>query len=160
MDIYGLSDADHLALGRLVTESVWRVDHGLGHTTHELFVDDAQVYFDGVLMMDGVDDLRAWGAERPQHIRHLAVNLRFVADGEDRAKGTGIEIPFVDRHHTGEGLPTSVPEAVSEWTWEFVRTPEGWRFKRIDVDKLFARPGEGNKPFDAWGGTSQEGTRV
>jgi hypothetical protein len=155
----GLADADHLALARLVTEAVWRVDHGLGHTTHDLYLEDAEVYFDGVLMMSGRADLEAWGKERPGHIRHVAANLRFEADGPDRAKGSGIEIPFFDPSQT-EGLPTTIPQAVNEWTFKCARTPDGWRFSRIDVQRLFARPDEAARPFDAWGGTSQAGTRI
>jgi hypothetical protein len=37
-----VSDADHAALVRLVTESAWRVDEEKSHLLSELFIDDGE----------------------------------------------------------------------------------------------------------------------
>ncbi len=37
-----VSDADHLALERLITESAWRVDEGKSDLLSELFIDDGE----------------------------------------------------------------------------------------------------------------------
>ena len=57
-----VSDADYVALSRLVVEISWRIDHGRADTVWELFVPD------GVLNagtpLAGHDALREWGRSR------------------------------------------------------------------------------------------------
>jgi hypothetical protein len=72
-----LSDADELALARLVREIGWRIDHGQASTVHELLVEG------GELVLDPDEVLGGRAA-----IRQVSTNLRFVATGADTAERT------------------------------------------------------------------------
>jgi hypothetical protein len=134
----GLTDADHQALSRLVVESLWRVDHDQGGTVHELFTDDGEIWYEGELFCSGRDAIKAWGLQRLESIRHLAANIRFEADGADRAVGGAVEIVFFDNTPERE-LGTTLPLTVGEWSFRCVKTADGWRFASIDARRLFDR---------------------
>jgi hypothetical protein len=72
-----LSDADELALARLVREISWRIDHVQASTVHELLVEA------GKLVLDPDEVLGGRAA-----IRHVSTNFRFVATGADTAERT------------------------------------------------------------------------
>jgi hypothetical protein len=55
-----LSDADHVALSRLVAEISWRIDHGKADTVWELFVPDG-VLDTGGTPLAGHQAIREWG---------------------------------------------------------------------------------------------------
>jgi SnoaL-like domain len=134
-----VSDADHVALERLVTEAAWRVDDGTSDTLNELFTAD------GVLVLGnneliGREAIKAWGHELEEEktykcIRHVASNMRFVAVGENEAEGVTILTVFMD-----DETHSAVPWVVGEDHDHFVRTDEGWRFKSRRWVQLFARP--------------------
>lgn len=141
-----VSDLDHVALSRLVEECLWRVDHGLGNTVHELYTDDGEIWFEGKLFCAGREALRAWGDQRldPETIRHTAVNLRFESDGPEGAKGTGIEVVYFALERR-DGPEATVPLTVGERDYRFVRTDAEWRFRYVDFHVMFDRredPGE------------------
>jgi SnoaL-like domain len=136
----GLSDLEHVALSRLVVETLWRIDHGHGSTVHELFTEDGEIRFHGELVCAGRAGIEAWGDQRmdPDTIRHTAVNLRFEADGPDAAKGSGVEVVY----HAPErrfGPEATLPLMVGEWTMRCVRTEAGWRLRSIDFRRMFDR---------------------
>ncbi|MFD0746038.1 nuclear transport factor 2 family protein [Phytohabitans flavus] len=141
-----VSDADHLALSRLVVESGWRVDAGQASTVHELFVDDG--ILDTGQPAQGRDAIRAWGEELDRNnpypgIRHLASNMRFVAtatgtdpDGRDTAEGVTVLTVYLN---DADGRPVSTPWVVGEDHDRFVRTETGWRFTHRTWTQLFSR---------------------
>lgn len=140
MGLNGLSDLDHVALTRIVVETVWRVDHGLGHTMYEIFTEDGEIWYEGKLFCAGRDAIREWGHRRldPETVRHVATNVRFVADGPNRANGTGVEIVY----HAAEkrlGPEATLPLMLGEWTFRCVRTDAGWRFSYINYHVMFDR---------------------
>lgn len=139
-----VSDADHLSLSRLVTESAWRVDSGCAGTLHELFVDDGELRVEQTYR--GREAIRAWGqalesANPYPGIRHLASNMRFTAagtdsEGRDIAEGVTVLTVYLN---DAEGRPTSTPWVVGEDHDRFVRTGAGWRFTHRAWVQLFAR---------------------
>jgi hypothetical protein len=135
-----VSDADHVTLSRLVEECLWRVDHGLGNTVHELFTDDGEIWFEGKLFCRGHEALRAWGDRRldPETVRHTAVNLRFESDGPDGATGGGVEVVYFASERRF-GPEATLPLMVGEWDFRFVRTDAGWRYRRVDFHVMFDR---------------------
>jgi hypothetical protein len=137
----GLTVSDLLDLERLVIESLWRVDHGKAETVYELYTEDGEMWYDGQLFCKGHEAIKEWGSHRydPRSIRHLAMNLRFDADGPDRAVGSGVEMSFHAEGDVYYGPAATLPQLVGEWDFEFVRTDAGWRFACIKYDKLFDR---------------------
>jgi hypothetical protein len=139
-----VTDADHVQLSRLVTESAWRVDLGRADTLHELFVDDGELEVDRAYR--GREQIRDWGraiedAKSYPGIRHLASNMRFAAtgtdtEGRDTAEGTTVLTVFLN---STEGHTTSTPWVVGEDHDRFVRTTDGWRFTHRSWVQLFAR---------------------
>jgi 3-phenylpropionate/cinnamic acid dioxygenase small subunit len=135
-----VSEADHQQLSRLLIEHVWRVDNGRADTVYELYTEDAEVEV-GTAMLRGRQAIHKWGkqlVESPpwRTIRHVCGNMRFVADGPDRAIGTSVLTVFmVLRNETAVTLPFSVGEDHDR----FVRTEQGWRLKSRRWVELFAR---------------------
>ena len=131
-----VSDADYIALSRLVVEISWRIDHGRADTVWELFVPD------GVLNagtpLAGHDALRQWGRSRVAstvRTRHIVSGMRFIARGNDQATGSSLLTVFM---HDGAGRGPAVPAVVGEDTDEFIRTDAGWRFASRTFETLFA----------------------
>ncbi|MFK3980851.1 nuclear transport factor 2 family protein [Micromonospora sp. NPDC050397] len=139
-----VSDPDHLALTRLVTEAAWRVDLGKAGTLYELFTPEGELNL-GSSTLSGHDAIRQWGeaydADNPrQRIRHVCGNMRFVTDGDDRAVGATILTVFMDE---GEGPGRTLPWTVGEDHDRFRRTDDGWRITSREWVTLFLRPGGG-----------------
>jgi SnoaL-like domain len=135
-----VSDLDHVALSRLSTECVWRVDHGLGTTVYELFTEDGEIWYEGELFCAGHDALKEWGKQRldPESIRHTGTNFRFLEDGPDGAKGTGVEIVYYAAENRN-GPEAALPLMIGEWDFRCVRTEQGWRFSYINYHVMFDR---------------------
>jgi hypothetical protein len=126
----GLSESDHQALHRLVIELAWRIDHHKGHTIHELFTEDAEMGELGApfrMHVVGRAEIEAWGKERLDRAAHVYTNLRFEADGADRAVGNAFLTVYWDPT-IDVGLGITTPRMVGEITYRCVRTEEGWRF--------------------------------
>lgn len=133
-----VSDIDHVALTRLVTEAAWRVDEGRADTLYELFVPDGELTLDGGTLK-GRDTIREWGEQLEQArtywcIRHVAGNMRFVAVDDNTAEGVTILTVFLDDEHH-----SATPWVVGEDHDRFVRTSEGWRFAARYWHQLFSR---------------------
>jgi SnoaL-like domain len=134
-----VSDADHVALERLVTEAAWRVDEGRSETLNELFTEDGVLIL-GTNELKGRDAIQTWGRQLDEArtyacIRHVAGNMRFTIVGDNEAEGVTILTVFMD-----DDTSTTVPWVVGEDHDHFVRTEEGWRFKSRRWTQLFLRP--------------------
>jgi hypothetical protein len=136
----GLSDLDHVALSRLITEAVWRVDHGFGDSVHELYVEDGELRYEGKVFAHGHDAIKEWGNDRrePSTSRHTALNLRFEADGPDRAKGTAVMVVYVALEERF-GPEVTKPHQIGEADLWCLRTDDGWRFTSTDFHVMFDR---------------------
>ena len=139
MSTSAVSEADYIALSRLVIEHTWRVDNGRADTLHELYVDDGVL--DVGMPLRGREAIREWGrqlvAATPWRlIRHVCGNLRFVATGPDTAEGTTILTVFMA---AGSGPATTLPFSVGEDHDRFVRTAQGWKFVSRRWVSLFDR---------------------
>jgi len=137
-----VSDADHIALERLVTEAAWRVDEGRSDTLYELFTADGELVLDEIVLT-GHAAIKEWGRQLEadqtyKTIRHVAGNMRFVAIDADTAEGVTVLTVFMD-DETG----STVPWVVGEDHDRFVRTSEGWRFRARRWEQLFVRPDAG-----------------
>jgi hypothetical protein len=133
-----VGETDHLQLTQLVTEIAWRTDHGKADTVHELFVDEGEMSL-GQTILRGREEIREWGRKRAAATdvtRHVSTNMRFIADGDDRAEGTTVITQYMDK---GDGPGTTVPAAVGEDHDRFVRTDQGWRLVSRSFDLLFVR---------------------
>jgi hypothetical protein len=132
-----VSDADHVALSRLVVEISWRIDHGRADTVWELFVPDG-VLDTGGTPLAGRDAIREWGRSRVAstvRTRHIVSSMRFTARGDGQATGSTLLTVFM---HDGAGRGPAVPAVVGEDTDEFIRTDVGWRFVSRTFETLFA----------------------
>jgi hypothetical protein len=134
-----LSDADELALTRLIIELMWRIDHQKGDSVHELYTEDAECSEGPPLNMKwkGRDAIIEWGGRRPLWIKHVMTNFRWVAAGPDHAEGSNTITAYLDLDT--DTLGTTIPRMVGENTWRCVRTPEGWRIAMAHCDFYFVR---------------------
>jgi hypothetical protein len=131
-----VSEADHLALSRLVEEISWRIDHGRADSVWELFVPDGVLAAGGTPLI-GRDAIRAWGRARvasAARTRHIISGMRFTDGGDGRATGSTLLTVFI---HEGDGRGPATPSVVGEDTDEFVRTDAGWRFVSRTFEVLF-----------------------
>ena len=131
-----VSDADHLALSRLVEEISWRIDHGRADSVWELFVPDGVLATSGAPLV-GHDAIRAWGKTRAAsaaRTRHIVSGMRFTDAGDGRAAGSTLLTVFI---HEGDGRGPAIPSVVGQDTDEFVRTEAGWRFVSRTFEVLF-----------------------
>lgn len=131
-----VSDADHLALSRLVVEIAWRIDHGRADSVWELFVPEGVLATSGTPLV-GQDAIRAWGRERVAssvRTRHICSGMRFIDCGDGRATGSTLLTVFI---HDGDGRGPATPSVVGEDSDEFVRTDAGWRFVSRTFEALF-----------------------
>jgi hypothetical protein len=122
-----VAEADHIALTRLVTELVWRIDHGLADEIDELFMDDGEMTL-GLISMRGRAELKKWGRDRDRsatRTHHVCTNMRFLAVGDDQAEGTTILTVYQAEATSRE---QTIPAAIAVYQDRFGRTPEGWRF--------------------------------
>lgn len=135
-----LSLDDRDALGRLVVELTWRIDHGHADKAHELFAEDGTLAL-GPTALQGRDELIAWGRERSaqdRRTRHQLGPSRFTATGPGRAEGsTGFTVYMQD----GPGPGSTVPMAVGDYHDHFVLDSGGWRFASRKSEVLFSAPG-------------------
>src|SRR3981081_751574 len=94
-----VGETDYLQLAQLVTEIAWRIDHGQADTVHELFVDEGEMSL-GQTILRGREEIRQGGRKRAvatYRTRHVSTNMRFIADGDDRAEGTTVITQYMDQ---------------------------------------------------------------
>jgi hypothetical protein len=138
MNDYLVSEDDHIALTRLVTELVWRIDHGRADEVDELFTNDGEMTL-GPTSLHGRSELKEWGRARndsPSRTHHVCTNMRFVRTGDDQAAGTTILTVYLAN---AASTNQTTPAAVGEYQDRFVRTPEGWQFASRRSDPTFTR---------------------
>ena len=97
-------------------------------------------------------------ARLPAAVRRKCEDL--LIDVIDENNATGVVYLTLYRHDGEVGrrsAPSDVPEIVGEYRDQFVRTVDGWRFKRIKVTYQRVEPLEGGYPGGV-GGAPQIGT--
>jgi uncharacterized protein (TIGR02246 family) len=137
-----LAPTDRLAIQDLVTEMVWRVDHGEAHRVWELFTPEGVMAI-GRRQIEGHEELKAWGAERDQDARwtrHVCTAPRIEVVDPDHVRATALGTVYA---HTGEGRGSTVPMSVNEYRDVFVRRDGHWRFQERRLSVLFVAPDPG-----------------
>ena len=129
--------------GALVTDYCHFVDHGEAARIADLFTKDG-VWTSEQVTMSGRDELAA-GFQRRQDqaarmSRHVCNNLRLEVIDEDHAQGTVYLTLYRHDGEPGRRLsPLEQPEMVGEYRDEFVRTSDGWRISRREIEISFLR---------------------
>lgn len=129
---------------RLVTAYCHYVDHGEAQRIAELFTEDG-VWKSPEITMEGREQLqKGFGrrqAQRGRMSRHVCNNFRLDVIDVDRAEGV---VYLTLYRHDGEAgrrlAPLEQPEMVGEYRDRFVRTADGWRFERREIEISFSRP--------------------
>ena len=134
------------ACERLVTEYCHFVDHGEAAKIASQFAEDG-VWASGKVVRNGRAEITAAFSQRERNTarisRHVCCNL--LIDVIDENSATGVVYLTLYRHDGEAGrrsAPSDVPEIVGEYRDQFVRTAEGWRFKRRDVGVSFVKQRE------------------
>ena len=135
-----VDESDFIALTRLALEIAWRVDNGEASSLPDLFTDDGSIATLGEPSV-GNDAIRAWGhmmdTDSPiPGVRHVLTNLRFVADGTDRAVGT----MYITAYLSGTaGKDDTTPFAMGRGTDQYRRTASGWKVTSRIFEPYFLR---------------------
>jgi SnoaL-like domain len=131
------------ACERLVAEYCHFIDHGEAAKIASLFAEDG-VWASGKIVRNGRAEIDAAFNRRQDNAgrisRHVCCNL--LVDVIDENTATGVVYVTLYRHDGEAGrrsAPSDVPEIVGEYRDQFVRTAEGWRFKRRDVGVSFVK---------------------
>jgi 3-phenylpropionate/cinnamic acid dioxygenase small subunit len=120
---------DRLAIQALVTEYAWLLDHRCWDDVPKLMTDDVVLKIRGreIVGRDGVLD---WAAARAQkksrRTQHQMTLLRLEPVDADLVKGTAALVLHVAKM----GGSDTYVDLVGEYQDEYVRTPDGWRFRR------------------------------
>jgi uncharacterized protein (TIGR02246 family) len=131
------------ACERLVTDYCHLVDHGEAERVAELFAEDG-VWKSPQVTMEGREQIRKGFAQRQANTRrmsrHVCNNLRLEVVDENNARGV---VYLTLYRHDGEpgrrASPLEQPEMVGEYRDSFLRTPDGWRFTRREIEVSFLR---------------------
>ncbi|MDF1477691.1 nuclear transport factor 2 family protein [Leifsonia sp. H3M29-4] len=123
-----------VAIEQLVSELLWRLDHGKADTTWELYTEDA-VSTGPLGTMDGRDAIKAWGQKRAA-----------VTDVVGRHFIGGIRLAWVDGVLTGctayqtfrDSSPDPlVPASVGEFREEYRLVDGRWLIARREIVPVF-----------------------
>lgn len=131
------------ACERLVTEYCHVIDHGEASRVANLFAADG-VWVSFEQTMDGRDAIASGFGKRQANTgrisRHVCCNLLIDVIDADNAKGVVYLTLYRDDGDPKRTVsPSAVPTVVGEYRDQFVRTAEGWRFKRREVRTSFLR---------------------
>lgn len=123
-----------VAIEHLVTELLWRLDHGRADTLWELYTEDA-VSSGPLGTMEGRDAIRAWGERRAKITgivgRHIIGGIRLAWD-DDVLRGWIQYMTFRDSSEN-----PLLPASVGEFR-EVYRQVEGrWKIARRDIVPVF-----------------------
>jgi 3-phenylpropionate/cinnamic acid dioxygenase small subunit len=126
---------DRLAIGDLVTEYAWLLDHRRWHDVAGLCTDDAVLTIRG-REIRGHSGLAEWAehraANKARRTQHQMTLMRLEPLSPDVVKGTAALVLHVAK--TGGG--GSYVDLVGEYRDEYVRTAAGWRFRRRHLVNL------------------------
>lgn len=129
--IVAISTEDRIQIEALVTEYAWLLDHRRFDAVVGLCTDDCDLKIRGV-KIHGADGLRDWLDQRAasqsrrasQHQMSL-LRLEPTADA-DVVTGTAALVLHVAK----SGTSGSYVDLVGEYQDEYVRTGDGWRFRK------------------------------
>jgi hypothetical protein len=132
---------------RLVTEYCHLVDHGEAEQIADLFSEDG-VWTSPENTMNGQAEVRRGFAARQANTkrmsRHVCNNFLLSIIDEDHAEGTVYLTLFRHDGEPGRRLsPLEQPQMVGEYRDRFVRTSDGWRFARREIEISFLRGAKG-----------------
>jgi 3-phenylpropionate/cinnamic acid dioxygenase small subunit len=120
---------DRLAIEALVTEYAWLLDHQRWDDVLNLFTEDAEVFIRRRDII-GHSGLKEWAAYRAQKqnrkTQHQMTLLRLQRTAPDRVEGTAALVLHVAKSGGG----ATYVDLVGEYEDEYVRTPDGWKFRR------------------------------
>jgi 3-phenylpropionate/cinnamic acid dioxygenase small subunit len=126
---------DRLAIEALVTEYAWRLDHQRWHDVVELCTEDAVLHIRG-REIAGHAGLGEWADRRAERAnrrtQHQMTLLRLYPVAPDEVHGTAALVLHVAK--TGGG--GTYVDLVGEYEDEYVRTADGWRFKRRNLVQI------------------------
>jgi SnoaL-like domain len=135
------------ACERLVTEYCHFVDHGEAAKIAGQFSDDG-VWASASAVHSGREAIERNFEKRQANVkrmsRHVCSNL--LIDVIDGNNATGVVYLTLYRHDGEPGRPLSpsdVPEIVGEYRDTFVRTANGWRFRRREIHASFTKTRSG-----------------
>ncbi len=122
---------------RLATEYCHLVDHGQAARIAELFTEDG-VWSSPGAVMTGREAISAGFQRRQDRIerlsRHVCCNPLVEVQDEDHASGViYLALYRHDGQIDGRAAPLAGPASVGEYCDSFLRTADGWRFKRREV---------------------------
>jgi len=126
---------DRLAIEALVTEYAWLLDHRRWRDVAGLCTDDAVLTIRG-REIRGQTGLAAWAehraANKARRTQHQMTLLRLEAISQNEVIGTAALVLHVAKAgHGGTYI-----DLVGEYRDEYVRTAEGWRFRRRHLVNL------------------------
>jgi 3-phenylpropionate/cinnamic acid dioxygenase small subunit len=120
---------DRLAIQALVTEYAWLLDHRCWDDVPKLMTDDVVLKIRGreIVGHDGVLDwAEARAQKKSRRTQHQMTLLRLEPVDADLVKGTAALVLHVAKM----GGSDTYVDLVGEYQDEYVRTPDGWRFRR------------------------------
>jgi hypothetical protein len=122
-----LSREDEEQIRGLIIEIAYLLDHKGDAKVPDLWVDEGVLKL-GDNVMNGKDEITAWGAKRITQERqgmHVISNIRITPTEPDRAEGVAYYVVYVQ----DPGGPTpEAPMSVGEYRDEFVRRDGRWYF--------------------------------
>lgn len=131
------------ACERLVTEYCHFVDHGEAAKIAGQFTENG-VWANPANTLSGREAIAKSFQRRQDNTvrisRHVCSNL--LINVVDESNATGVVYLTLYRHDGEAGRrasPSDVPDVVGEYRDTFVRTAEGWRFKRREVHVSFSK---------------------
>ena len=120
-----------MAIEALVTEYAWLLDHRRFEEVVGLCTDDCELKIRGQKIY-GAEGLREWLDQRATNQSRRAsqhqMSLLRLAPTDDRDLVTGTAALVL--HVAKSGSSGSYVDLVGEYQDEYVRTGEGWRFRR------------------------------
>lgn len=123
-----------VAIEQLVTELLWRLDHGKADSTWELYTEDA-VSTGPLGNMDGREAIKAWGQRRVKITgtvgRHLIGGIRLAWDGEE-LHGWTQYLTFRDSSEN-----PLMPASVGEFREVYRKVDGTWKIARRNIVPIF-----------------------
>ncbi len=128
-----------MAIGALLADYWWEVDHHWGRNAHQLYTEDG-VFSIGADVMNGPSAVQAfyrWREGRgAREARHVVSNLRVVQRDDER-----VDVDCILCLYAADGvpvLPSSPPILIADEVGECVRGSDGlWRFSSHFLKPVF-----------------------